>query len=653
LLASPFKRVYNSFAMSQIDEIKTRIDIVDLIGETVKLRRTGKNYSGLCPFHNEKTPSFIVSPDRQTWRCFGQCAEGGDIFKFVMKKEGWDFKEALRYLADRAGVKLEPFRAEKQEEKEAHERLRGLLEVSLTYYRHQLSTPAGNFALDYIRSKRHLTDATIETFGLGYAPQGWDTTLKYFQEKGYSEAELLEVGQVSQREGGGTIDRFRNRLMIPIRDVNGKMAGFGARILDPNDVPKFMNSPETPLFSKSHLLYGLDRAHKAIRTANQAIIVEGYLDVIALHQAGFENVVSPMGTSLTEDQLRLLKKYSRRIVLALDPDAAGQQAVLRGLEAARQSLDREEEIGFDARGLLHHEARLQADLRVANMPDNLDPDEIVQRDPDQWKMLIENAQPIVVHVMETLAAGRDLEDAKVKSEIAAQVLPLIEDLPNPIERDTYRQRLARFIKVDESSISGRQTRGTVVRRPKARASVQPREQEVPTAAIEQKISPSHKIEAHVLSLLIQRPDLLYRLNRGLQEASLERMSEEDFGYTDHQALFHLVRLSLEQDVDDPDSFLLSNLPASLESLAEELKTRSGELDPVDDRLLEDLFRAVVKIRKTALLDTNNQMHFLLEEAQNSGDKAGVDIYREKAQKYSVMMRMLDAAKLKSTGQYKE
>ncbi|HEY5156440.1 MAG TPA: DNA primase, partial [Anaerolineales bacterium] len=637
-------------AMSQIDEIKSRIDIVDLVGETVKLRRAGKNYSGLCPFHSEKTPSFIVSPDRQTWRCFGQCGEGGDIFKFVMKKEGWDFKEALHYLAERAGVKLETYRAEKPEEKEAHERLRGLLEEALTYYRHQLSTPAGKPVLDYVREKRHLTEATIETFGLGYAPQGWDSALKYFENKGYTDVELLEAGLVSQRESGGFIDRFRNRLMIPIRDENGKMTGFGARVLDPNDFPKFMNSPETPLFSKSRLLYGLDRARKPIRTANQAVIVEGYLDVIALHQAGFENVVSPMGTSLTEDQLRLLKKFSRRIVLALDPDAAGQKAVLRGLEAARQTLDREDEIGFDARGLLHHEARLQADLRVASMPDNLDPDEIVQRDPGQWKQLIEQAQPIVIHVMGALAAGRDLEDAKVKSEIVAQVLPLIEDLPNPVERDTYRQRLARFLKVDERSIGGAQTRGPLTRRSRVHNEVQPREQEVPPANIAATTSPSHIGEAHILSLLIRRPDLLYRLDRGLQEAGLNRMSAEDFGYTDHQVLFRLVRLSLDQDTDDPDNYLQANLPGSLESLADELKAKPGELDPVDDRLIEDLFRAVLKIRRTAMNESINQLRFLQEEAQKSGDLRAI-LYRDMVQQYSMSLRGLDQAKLKPNGQH--
>ena len=235
-----------------------------------------------------------------------------------------------------------------------------------------------------------------------------------------------------------SFDRFRNRIMIPIRDENGKMAGFGARIVDPTDIPKFLNSPETPIFTKGHLLYGLDRARKPIRVADQAVIVEGYLDVIALHQAGYENVVSPMGTALTEDQLRLLKKSTRRIVLALDPDTAGQKAVLRGLDAARSAMDREGELGFDARGLLRNEARLQADLRVASMPDDLDPDEIVARDKDEWKRLIENAKPIVTHVMDSLAVGQNLNDAKVKNQIAAQVLPLIEDLPNALERDTYR-----------------------------------------------------------------------------------------------------------------------------------------------------------------------------------------------------------------------
>ena len=250
--------------------------------------------------------------------------------------------------------------------------------------------------------------------------------------------------------------------------------------------------------------------------------MEGYFDVIALHQAGYENVVSPMGTALTEDQLRLLKRFSRRIVLALDPDTAGQKAVLRGLDAARQAMDREGELGFDARGLLRNEARLQADLRVASIPDDLDPDEIVARDRDEWARLIENAKPIVTHVMETLAAGQNLGDPKVKNQIAAQVVPLIEDLPNALERDTYRQALARMLRVDESALAdtqtppprGRRTRNTQNGQKQAAA-------EKPKVAV--TVSSSKKAEAYIIGVLFKKPELIYRLDRLLQEIRFDRI----------------------------------------------------------------------------------------------------------------------------------
>ena len=268
--------------------------------------------------------------------------------------------------------------------------------------------------------------------------------------------DLVDVGLANKRDEGGFYDKFRNRVMFPIRDAAGKMTGFGARILDPNDVPKFLNSPQTALFDKSHLLYGLNLARKPIREQNQVVIVEGYLDVILLHQAGFANTVSPMGTALNEDQLRLLNKLSHRIVLALDADAAGEKATLRGLDLARNALEHETELAFDAHGLLRHEARLQADVRVTTLPPGMDPDEVVLRDPEEWKQIVASARPIVVHVMETLAKSQDLNDAKVKTAIAAQITPLIEDVPSAIERDTYRQQLARLLKVDEQTLLGSQ-----------------------------------------------------------------------------------------------------------------------------------------------------------------------------------------------------
>jgi DNA primase len=634
--------------MSTIDEIKAKIDIVDLVSEAgVKLRHAGRNYTGFCPFHDNKhTPAFVVWPESGTWRCFGQCNEGGDIFKFVMKREGIPFKEALQKLADRTGVKLESFVAEKPEIKEAYDHLRALLEDAIVYYRTHLFN--NKDVLTYLREKRKLTDATIEAFGMGYAPHGYDNLLKHFSSKGYTEQDLIDAGMLSMRDTdqstnsrSTSYDRFRNRIMIPIRDENGKMAGFGARIVDPNDIPKFLNSPETPIFSKGRILYGLDRARKPIRTADQAVIVEGYLDVIALHQAGYENVVSPMGTALTEDQLRLLKRSTRRIVLALDPDAAGQKAVLRGLDAVRSAMDREGELGFDARGLLRNEARLQADLRVASMPDDLDPDELVARDKEEWKRLIENAKPIVTHVMDSLAQGQNLNDAKVKNQIAAQVLPLIEDLPSPLERDTYRQALARMLRVDEGSLSIAQVQGPPAKR-RPRGAVQgQRVEKAPVVAL----NPTLKIESYCVGVLLRKPALLYRLDRKLQEFGLSPLAVEDFEYTDHQLVFEVIRCAVEQDEKDHQHYVVTHLPEAVSDLSKDLLIQTEQLDPVEDKLLEELLSRFLDLRRAYAMSNINQLRFLQEEEQQQG---GVNLktYQEQAVQFTRLLNGLDQAKRK-------
>src|SRR6185436_12625469 len=627
--------------MSTIDEIKAKIDIVDLVSEAgVKLRHAGKNYTGFCPFHeNKHTPAFVVWPETGTWRCFGSCNEGGDIFKFVMKKEGIDFKEAIQKLAARAGVEIKEYNKESPEQREAYDNLRKLLEDAVIFYRTHLFN--NKEILNYLREKRGLTDSTIEGFGLGYAPAGYDNALKHFIKRGYRDQELMDAGLLSMREHDlRTYDRFRNRIMIPIRDELGRMTGFGARIVDPNDVPKFLNSPETPIFSKGRLLYGLDRARKPIRTTDQAVIVEGYLDVIALHQAGYENVVSPMGTALTEDQLRLLKKFTRRIVLALDPDTAGQKAVLRGLEAARSAMDKEGELGFDARGLLRNEARLQADLRVASMPDDLDPDEIVARDRDEWARLIENAKPIVTHVMETLTTGQDLNDPKVKNQIAAQVIPLIEDLPNPLERETYRQALSRMLRVDERALIGRQAPGPKARRPRQSQSGQRQVPESVKVAV--SVSSSKLVEEYVIGVLFKKPELLYRLDRSLQEFGLTALDAQDFEYTDHKILFGFIRESVEQDRTEQHEFVLEALPESLQSLSRELLTPTGNTEPVDEKLLEELLRGVIKLRRVAAGENLNQLRFLQEEAHQSGD-VRASFYQDVVLQHTRLLRNLDQA----------
>jgi DNA primase len=616
--------------MSVIDEIKARIDIVDLVSETVQLRRSGKNYSGFCPFHpNQRTPAFAVFPDSGTWRCFGQCNEGGDIFKFVMKKEGWDFPEALRYLADRAGVQLHAPTEQEKVEAEEHENLRQLLEEAVTFYRHQLfNTPAGKQALDYLQQKRGLRTETLEAFGVGYAPNAWEAALDHFTAKGYTPGDLLAAGLVTEREPGkgqpGAIqrgdvyDRFRHRVMFPIRDASGRMCGFGARILNPEDVPKFLNSPQTVLFDKGRLLYGLDLARKAIRMLDQAVIVEGYLDVIALHQAGFANVVSPMGTALTEQQLYLLKRYTRRIVLALDADAAGNQATLRGLQIARQALDREQDPVFDARGLLGHEARLQADIRVTTLPAGLDPDEVVGRDPQEWERIVTNARPVVIHVMETLAAERDLDDPKVKNEIAAQVLPLIEDVPSAIERDTYRQRLARLLRVSEEALLGAMPSPRRARPAGRRPPPRPAEQKTPPVQIPAALS-SYTLEAYCLGILLRRPDLLVQVDRRMQNKRLPRLSPDDFVHAEHQAILRLFQESIEQDMAEPLDYVLNSLDLPMMDLADGMLGRTTRLDPHDERVLEDLMRGLLTLRRRRIDQELEYRRFLIMEAQESGD----------------------------------
>ena len=639
--------------MSSVDEIKSRIDIVDLVSETVQLRRSGKSYTGFCPFHpNSRTPAFVVFPESGTWRCFGQCNEGGDIFKFVMKKEGWDFPDALRYLAERAGVQLKVPTPEEQAAAEEHGELRSLLEEAAIFYRSQLvSTNLGKEALAYLRNQRGLKDETLEAFGLGYAPAGWESTAQHFRSKGYNDEMLLACGLVTQGESGGIHDRFRHRVIFPIRDERGRMAGFGARILNPDDVPKFLNSPQTALFDKGRLLYGLDRARKPIRTQDQAVIVEGYLDVIALHQAGFANAVSPMGTALTEQQLYLLKRFSRRIVLALDSDAAGDKATLRGLQIARQAMDHEQELGFDARGLLRQEARLKADIRVSVLPEGLDPDEVVNRDPDAWQRLLKEARPIVIHVMETLASGQNLDDPKVKNEIAAQILPLIEDVPSPIERDTYRQRLARLLRVHESSLMTSQPGASRSRdnkrgRPVVGRQGQPQSKRQTMTEATSPAMSTYLLEAHCLGVLLRRPDLLYQVDRSLQEAKLSRLVAEYFQHGDHQAIFRLLEESVEQDIAEPFNFVVNSLSLPMMELADGILARTTKLDPNDERVLEDLLRGVLDLRRRSLVQNIEYMRFLLEEAQVQGDLLATQ-YMQTLVKQNNLLLSLDQA----LGQY--
>ena len=640
--------------MSVVDEIRDRIDIVEVVSETVKLRKSGKNYTGFCPFHpNTRTPAFVVFPDTGTWRCFGACNEGGDVFSFLMKKEGWDFPEALRYLARRAGVQLTPRTPAEEAREEAYQNLRELLETALVFYRHQLlHTEEGASVLEYLQG-RAFTEKTLEIFEIGYSPKSWDATRTHLMGKGYSEEDILAAGMVSERDTGGTYDRFRHRIMIPIRDARGRLVGFGARAIDPDDQPKFLNSPQTAIFDKGRLLYGLDKARKAIRSHDQAVIVEGYMDVMGLYQAGFENAVSPMGTALSDNQLRLLKRFSRNIIMALDPDTAGSRATLRGLDIARETLDRDVDPVFDARGLLRHERRLDADIRVVTLPEGKDPDEVVAEDPSAWTSMIQSAQTVVDYVIEVLSEGQDLDDAKIKAEIAKQVLPLIEDVADSVEREAYRQNLARKLRVDERALLSvrPQSRGRSIR---------------PTLDLSQKgvESPSRgreiPLERFCLGLLLKDPELLYRINRQFQALQMDRLTQRDFSGTANKEIFEAISKALNQDEEEPSKYWRFVLDESLIDVAEghlsELSHLASfvELELERPKVADEVAARFLQLRKQNLESELIKLHFLLNSAiEADTDEPDIEIeignYKKEVQQHAMQKAKLEQALAKRQG----
>lgn len=565
--------------MTAIDEIKNNIDIVDIVSETVKLRRTGKNYIGFCPFHsNTHTPAFVVFPDSGTWRCFGQCAEGGDVFSYIMKRDGVDFQQALQTLAKRAGIQLESFASEDKTKKDSQKRLIRLMEDAVSLYQNNLlHHPAGKPALAYLE-KRGITRETIEIFRLGYAPESWDGTLQNMLSKGYTREELIEVGLVSeQRDDKGEVvkdgriyDRFRNRIMIPICDSMGNPIAFGARILDPNDVPKFLNSPQTILFDKGKTLFGLNQAKRSIREKNQAVIVEGYLDVIILHQAGFTNTVSPMGTALGEFQVKQLARQSRQIILALDADAAGDSATLKGIEVMRTALKGTTETAIaESRNLIRQENKLNSDIRITRIPEGMDPDEVVLRDPAEWQQILNDAKPIVIYMMESLGEGKNLDDAKVKSEIADQILPLIFEVPDAIERETYRQQLARYLKISETLLrytpavksqakSGQKTRAAFPDKPRLSSG---------SSLIFDPKAGFYSKEITIMQYLFhfyESPGSFSKIDRIFREFHLKPLQKEDFEQTDLREIAACYFQGISQDEElNTQKYIRENIPLTV------------------------------------------------------------------------------------------
>jgi DNA primase len=460
--------------MSVIDDVKQKIDIIDIIGQHVTLTKSGRTFRGLCPFHGEKHPSFYVYPEQQSWHCFG-CNTGGDAFSFIMKKQGIDFGEALRELAQKAGITI-PSKREPAAESEEKQKLYQVNQAAALYFQSMLNSPAGEKARKYVE-KRGFKAQTVADFQLGYSLNSWESLKKYLTEKGYGEKDMLAAGLIIEgEEGKKSHDRFRDKLMFPIADARGRIIGFGARVLD-DSLPKYINSPQTSIFDKSGNLYALNLAKEAIREKGLVVIVEGYMDVITAHQNGFANVVASMGTSVTEKQVSTLKRITKNITLALDADEAGEEAMLRGVE---------------------FENTLGAEVKVVILSKGKDPDDVIKEDPDDWPKLLEKALPVVDFTFDMVASGLDLTTAKDKSLAVEKLLPIIAEIKDPIRQAHYLQKLARLVQVSERYVEA--ALGRLKVRPK-RMPAEPK----PETYLQPLLS--NPIEDYCLSLLLQHPEL--------------------------------------------------------------------------------------------------------------------------------------------------
>jgi len=572
-------------------EIKSKLPVLDVVGETVALKRAGTVHKGLCPFHAEKTPSFIVTPERETWHCFG-CGEHGDIFTFVMRRDGLDFREALERLAERAGVELSERTAR---EDRRRKRLREALEAAIAFYRQVLlQAHQAERARAYL-AERGFTEETLERFGVGYALNNWEALTKRLRAKGFSDQELTDAGLASPSTRGGVYDRFRGRIIIPIRDASGRPVGLGGRIMPGAEGPKYLNSPATALFDKSRTLYGIDLAKTTIRREKLAVIVEGYTDVMAAHQAGFGNVVASLGTALTAGQVELANRYADAVALAYDVDLAGEAATQRGLL---------EELG-----------PVVSKVRVIRIPSGKDPDEFIRTDPDGWRTAVAEAEELLPYLMQRAAGEVDMRQAQGRSGYTRRMIDLLRRIPDRVEQDSYVPQLSRLAGIDERVLRDELARGP---RP---APVRPiGDGDRPADVPDPRLGP---IEEEALTLLLLNPALA---------AELPPDEPLPFRHQVAQALAGAWRAAVRDAGGRPEieAFVASVDPASADlarSLLARVRDRAHRSDTEADR--EGLRVTLLRLRIEEATDRLNDLQSLIRASAEDAETENVrDLERQ-------------------------
>ncbi len=561
-----------------VDEIKQRINIVEVIQEYLPLKKAGTNWKGLCPFHGEKSPSFMVSEDRMMFHCFG-CGEHGDVFTFLMKQEGYEFPEVLKLLADRAGVKIE-----RRDPKIAHERnlLSEIADISSRFYQKVLTdSPQAETARQYL-GKRDLKKETAAAFGIGFAPDGWENLCNFLNKRGYKDDDIINSGLALRSVNGrGIYDRFRKRVMFTIKNAQGQVVGFTGRLLPedekkPDAGGKYVNTPESALYHKGSVLYGLDQAKQEIKKHDLAVLVEGNMDVVSSHQAGIRNVIAASGTALTDDQLRLLGRYTRRLAVAFDADAAGDSAAKKGIILALRA------------GFL---------VKVIIIPEGAgkDPDDCVRKDPQLWRTAIEKAIDVIDFLVQSARAKFDLRSVEGKRAAVEQILPIVAEVGDPVVAAHYLKVLAEAVGTPEDIIRNELAKKT--QRPGASAAAGNQ----PTPAL----SRTRMLSERLLAIYLTCPAVRSEVQNRLKTEHLEGADLRDLygwamaGYTQNiislpapredraKELAEILPLKLDvEPADEPfeEAKNILNILASLHRQAERerLETEMREAEKIGD-----------------------------------------------------------------------
>lgn len=566
--------------MNELEEIKSKIDIAEYIGGYVQLKKAGRNFKGCCPFHSEKTPSFVVSPERQIWHCFGACAEGGDIFSFVQKIEGVDFTESLKILADKTGVKLKNQDYEKSDIKT---KIFDANKKAMSFYEECLISDEGKIARDYLIKNRKLNSKTINEFGIGYSPSGNNNLIGKLFSLNVNK-DIIRKSGLSTTKNGVEKDFFFKRLMFPIKDTTGRVLGFSGRVLD-DSLPKYINTQDTIVYSKSDILYGIDLAKESIRKLDYAIIAEGMMDVVASYQSGVKNIVAPGGTALTENQLRLIGRFTKNIKLSFDIDFAGSEATRRAIELAWE---------------------MDFNIKVITIPEGKDPGDIAIKNPLKWKEAVKNSQYVIDYLFEESFKVNDPKDPMGRKKIAKDILPVIKRIPTEIEKDTYIKKLSKMLNVDESSI-----RSTLknISLPKGK-----REQN--NGKVEKKNGIENQfiiLEENLLGLLLLFPNYLDFAETIIEpsdfsEKNTSKIYQKMLKYSSKKG--ELTEKDFLKSLEKEESELLNHYALSVEKDFETLD---------EEEKAEEIYFGVKRLKKISLDKKKQSLSSEIEALENAGD----------------------------------